>query len=385
MAQISPVPLGQILSSDILPLDKFEAMEGLEQFLMRIFIVEYTESLLPKGKKIEVGLSIAKDAILAMPGLNGISLVLGGLGAAMVKAVLELSSDTWSVTLMAGVRLRFSREWLRSVRRDQGVWVDDDARKHVELTLAGGIRIDHNWAVSIAGTNEFKFGPAMIADTGFVLDGTLVLDLSETSGIPESRAMGLDVTWRGAVFKSLSLHLPDDMDVPIAPDELVLTNFYISSGGLSGSIQGDWSPQIVGQNISGSGSGKLFGMPFGLKSIRLSLVQGAITDVKIKGLLGLTFFKGVTHVDLGFDLDGNLSVRLDLVADNSELPLSSAGINFARLKLSSLGFELSQGMQTVLLSGSIQPLIGAPQLQWPEFGVQKLSVDSQGNTQCATY
>ncbi len=281
------------------------------------------------------------------------------------------------MSISAGTRLRFSRDLLRPVTSDSGDWVDDPTRKHAEIVISAGIEIRDDWSVNIIGANEFRLAPSMISDSGFVIEGTLALDLSDTSSLPETLAMGLGNSWRGAVFKTLTFHLPDDLEVPILPTDLTLTNFHIGSSGISGSVRGNWSPTISGNQISGSGTGTLFGIPFGLKKLNLDLLQSAVTGIEIKGILGLPFFDQALDVELSLDLDGNISLAVDSTTGLKEFTLSSNSTEVMRVEVAHLTVEQYQGVLTVGIGGSIIPRFGG--LDWPTFDVQKLSIDSNGN------
>ncbi len=391
------LPLGQLISLDMFPLDKFDVPEGLEKLLMRVYVVEYEETPLPNGKKMDIGLSVVEEAVLAMPGLDGIKLVFGGLGAAAFKISIELGSGKWAITLAAGARLRFSRELLHPVLEKNGRWVDDPSQKYTELILSAGMIIDQDWDVSFDGTNEFSLAPSMIGDTDFVIEGTLAIDLSDTQSLPETLSMGLGNTWRGTVFKSLTLHIPHDIDVPLLPNALKLTNFHIGSGGISGQISGQWAPQLSQdkKSFAGDGAGKIYGIPFALKEIDLEFKQNTLIKSKIQGAMIFPFFDQPAIVDIGLSTDGDFTIALsaDQIALQTllppdELPQKNAEGLFVftkkdlmKLTVTGIGFEYQDGKFLINVSGSIQPLLrskGNPPLNWPEFDVKSLSIDSDG-------
>lgn len=372
-------PLSELIPVEILPTERFTSEEPFPSVLERILITELDSRRLDPGPgdEITLGLTVDEDAVLSFPGLDGVALVLGGGTATVVEINAQVAPGDVEVRISGGIRLRFPREWLQPVVQQGGVWVNDSSRPFSEIGINADIIIDQDWTFTFDGPNEFVLGPSMIADTGFVIEGTLAIDLSANQSLPETLAMGLDDSWRGVVFKTLTLHLPSDLDVPILPEDLTLTNFHIGSGGLSGSVSGNWSPTVVGTQITGSGAGTLFGMPFGLKKIQLDLLQNAVIGIEIKGVLALPYFDHALDVELGLDLDGNIAITVDSDTGVSEFTLSSNSTEVMHVEVARLTVELFEGVLSVGVGGKITPKFGG--LDWPTFDVQKLSIDADGN------
>lgn len=372
-------PLSRMIPEDLLPFDVITPPPDLIALLDRILVTRYEEQLSAGNVHVDVGLSIAEEVVFELPGLAGISLVLGGASAATLLIGADFSASAWSISLSAGARLRFSREWLRPVVRREHKWEEDLTREYAEISVGAGIRVRNDWSVEIVGTNEFKLDPVMISDSGFVIEGTVALDLSETSSLDETLAIGLGTSWRGVVIKSLRLYLPDDLDVPLLPSELQLEKFHIGSGGVSGRIRGNWTPSVSGTTISGPGSGTLFGMSFGLRSIAVDLQQSAITGSEIKGVFALPYFEKPLDVSIGFDLGGSVAVTVDSATGLAEFTLAPGGTNLMHVLVKELSVAVESGLLTVAVSGRITPLFGAPSLEWPSFDIKRLSIDSEGN------
>ena len=204
------------------------------------------------------------------------------------------------------------------------------------------------------------------------------LDLSQTNSPPEVLALGLGNTWRGVLIKTLvPIHLPPDLAVPILPSDLQLQNFLIGSGGISGTVSGNWSPSISGRIITGPGSGSLFGIPFGLKSISLTIQQNSITGSEIKGSIVLPFFDHVLDVQVTFDLSGNTSITIDSDTGIDDFVLSAGGTDLLRIMVSELSVEVNQGILSISIGGQVTPLFG--DIDWPTFDIKKLSIDSKGD------
>jgi hypothetical protein len=372
-------PLIEVINLELIPLDRLNPTGDLVEILSRILLTRYEgESFDPDpGGRFEVDLSVVQEATFTMPGLDGVSLVFGGATEALVTLGVKMVPDSSQLTIKGGFRIRFPREWLRPVKNENGQWVDDPSLQYAELSLSAGMVIDQDWNVTFEGTNEFRLTPSMIADSGFVIEGTVAIDLSESKSLPETLAMGLGNTWRGVVFKTLTLHLPDDLRVPIVPEDIMLTNFHIGSGGISGSVNGNWTPVISGANISGSGAGTLLGMSFGLKKLQLGLLQNAITAFDVSGMIVLPFFDHALDVELGFDLNGNICISIDSRIGIPEFTVSPASVDLLHVNVEHLTVALLEGALSLSVSGKITPLFG--DLDWPTFYVQRLTIDSHGD------
>lgn len=395
------IPLSKVIRPNLIPLDKICPSEEILDLLDLILVTRFENKKIPgppAGDRIEADLSIEKETVWEMPGLGGFSLVFGGVAGNMVTFGLDLVPGTIQVKLGGGFRLRFPRDWMRPVVKDNGKWLDDPNNKYTEIAVGAAAVIDDKWNVSFDGTNEFTLRPSVICDTGFVLEGTIAIDVSEATSLPETMAMGLGETWRGVIFKSLTLHLPEDLDVPVLPNDLRLTNFHIGSGGISGAISGTWDPQLgpdgnsfTGPNGSTSGIGELFGIPFSLKEIDIELKQNSLVKSRIKGYIIFPFLDQPALVDIGLTARGDFTIALS--ADQAELvamlppeakpELNSEGLwvftkeNLLKLTLKGLGFERRQDKFLVNISGAVKPLIN--DMDWPELDVKTLSIDSEGH------
>ncbi|MDA0167647.1 DUF1080 domain-containing protein [Solirubrobacter taibaiensis] len=376
------IPLSRVLSlDDLLPLDVIQPDPATRAQLDRILVsIEPAELLSGGQERLEIGLAVDAEVIFEFPALDGFALVLGGPQHASVTVVVDRGTTSQVVTLRGGARLRFPRDWLRPVTFDGADWVDDPDRRFSEIVLSAGVTVDQAWNVAFDGADALRLAPSMIGDTGFVIEGKVALDFSIASSLPQTIAMGLGPDWRGVILEELSLHLPRDLEVPILPSDLTLTNFHIGSGGISGSVTGAWTPTVAGNAISGNGAGSLFGLSFGLKSLSVDLLQGALTGMSITGVLGLPFFDHALDVELGLDLAGNLSLAIGSSTGIEQFTLSPGGVDIVDVAISRLGVARREdGVVAVTIGGRFTPLVGAPSLEWPTFDVRSISIDSEGN------
>jgi hypothetical protein len=373
------VPLIQVVGTEIIPLDRLKPTEDKLALLHRVLLMHFEQkSFDPEpGGQLATELSIYPEAVFGLPGLEGFSVVFGGTEEKLISIVFRVAPESLQLRLGGDLCIRFPRNWLRPVTKRDNKWIDNPLCQYTEISLSAEVVIDQDGNVTFDGPNEFSLGPAMIADTGFVIEGSVAIDLSEGRSIPETQVMGFDDTWRGVVFKTLKLNLPNDLDVPLLPNDLILTNFHIGSGGISGAVRGQWTPKVVDAQIGGAGAGTLFGVPFGLKKLDLELLQNAITSMEIKAYLALPYFNQVVDVELNFDLNGNIAITVDSETGYKEFTLKSSSIELMYVVVTSLTIKQQEGVLSIAIGGSITPLFRG--LDWPTFDVKELTIDSEGN------
>lgn len=366
MATPAGLPLPKAFRLDLFPLDRLDPGGDLVEFLSRILVTDYQGTLLSPGPgdSITVGLTIAEELVLELVGLDGFALVIGGASATTLTLGVEMRPNALSVKLGGGVRLRFPRSILKPVVRQGDTWVDDPSRPFAEIEVKAGIIVDQDWNVAFDGANAFTLAPAMIANSGFVVEGSVALDFSETTSLPESTALGLPPSWRGVVFRTLTVHLPDAIVEAVPVASVAFENFHIGSGGVSGRIRLNGAP----------GGGTLAGFPFVPMAFEVTLEQNALTGGELTGRVTLPFFDAPLDVTAGFDLDGNFTMALAGGAGAGIVTLDKPGLlSFA---LERIGFARDQGRFVVSLGGTLTPKVG--DLTWPGFHIDELSIDSDG-------
>ena len=365
MTEITGLPLIKAFKQDLFPLDRLDPGSDIGAILAKILVTEREDELLSPGPggRFRVGLTVAEEVSFDLVGLEGFSLVIGGGATTTISLGASFEPNRWQVMLGAGVRLRFPPNVLKPVMRDGDRWVDDVSRQYAEVEISAGIIVDSDWNVDFDGSNAFKLSAAMIADSGIVIEGDVALDFSETRGLPESAALGLPPSWKGIVFRSLTVHLPDAVAEAVPISSLQFTNFHIGSGGVSGSIA-----------LNGTASGGLIGgFPFQPTRLEIELLQNCLTKAEIAGQLTLSFFDEPLDVVAGFDLDGNFTVTVG--AASGLVELTKPGL--LSLSVDGIRFEHEDDVFLVGISGTITPLVGG--LDWPGFKVEELSIDSEGH------
>lgn len=328
-----------------------------------------------------------REIELKLPALDAVSIALLSTGGfTQVNFALRLRPDfeLRLVNLKAALRVRSA--FLKPVHKDgAGKWVPTlDAQGEpvpAEMTLSG---IDA--VVSAEGdvTAEFPAGapllslpPLQFGDTGIVLEmSDIQLYLSGQQAPPAGAPQG----FKGVAINSAQLHLSGGMAVGGAPDNINATGLLIGSSGFSGDIEAEWNTtyDATAKTFSGSGTGQLFGIPFGLKSVGLGLKQNQFQKSEIKGELLLPFFDEPVEVEIGVNADGGFSVALTGTGPNGLKKLTKP--NIIELELDSIKFELKDGVFVAKLSGEVTPLVGTDKgLKWPGFKVEELSIDSGGH------
>lgn len=361
------IPLPKAFKSELFPLDRLDPGGDIVEFLSNILVTSFEETVFDPGPggSFVVGLTVAEERVINLIGLDGFAVVLGGASATSLTLGVEMRPDSLLVKLGAGARLRFPRNVLKPVVLEGTEWVDDPSRAYAEIAIAAGVIIDQDWNVAFDGANAFTLQPAMVADSGFVIEGNVALDLSESTGLPESTAIGLPPSWRGVVFRSLIVHLPPTISESVPIASVAFENFHIGSGGVSGRIRLNGAPA----------SGKLAGFPFTPTAFEIELKQNALVGIDLAGTLTLPFFDAPVSVEAGFDLQGNLTVGLASADGSGLVSVDKPGL--LAMTLDSLTFAREGGVFSAALGGGITLDVGG--LDWPTVGVQALIIDSTGD------
>lgn len=349
------------------PGDFFSA-DDLPAFLDHIHVVAWEH----RGGTFGLQLAFEGECAVNVPGLDGVSLVLGaGIDGYTLVDVVGKHADPSTLTLQnIRAAVRFSPDLLTPAPDEDG-----NIAAHAEIYVEGSITIDANFDVHVDGFNALTLTPVMVGASGVVLSASDVkLDLSRTSSIPEVLAAGFDESFLGVFIGEAKVELPPGMPA-LAPEDLILTNAAIGSGGVSGTLAATYTPTYddATKQFTGRGAGELFGVPFGLHEVDLSLRANAFERARMSGELLLPFFDAPVGVDLGITHSGALTV--DVSSDDGLATLHKPGV--VDVELDSLGFEVTGDRFVANVSGTIKPLVGG--LDWPAFHVDKLTIDSDGN------
>src|SRR5215217_1804054 len=370
------------------PSDILGEPEFLNEFGLRDFDVhESTGSFGMQGTLIWFN-----EIVFKLPGLDGVSVAfLNENDFTTIPFEFDVQPELALRLPNLSVTLRLDTALLRPVQKQNDRWVpivDAQGRPRPAAIRLDGVGIsadiDGDFEIIMpAGAPQLSLGAVTIGTTGVVLEVDKVRPFfSAKQTPPEGAAPG----FRGLAIESVKLHLPSDWNIPLLPEDLTFEKMLIGTGGFSGVIRGTWNPTFnnVTRTYSGKGSGTLFGIPFGLRSLDFTFKQNVPTSSLLRGEMLLPFFERPVAVDIRIGFDGSLTASLS--ATQPEGVPNESGLvtvekpGLLRLKLESIGFELRDGLFKVKLAGDVTPLVGAAEgLQWPSFHVDELSIDSKGN------
>lgn len=367
--------LGQVLSGISWPVDFFST-DDLPAFLDGIYVVDYRTRTTDDGFVLQSWLAFEGEISLGLPGFDGVKLVAGGgdvAGLTFATITLAFGAETYLTLDNVRLALRFDPSILKPAALNEG----DPVPAFTEIRVEGFITIDKSFDITVEGFDALSVPPCMIGNSGIIIAADDVqLDLSRSTSPPEVLAAGFDGTFIGVYMGMIQVKLPDSLP-ELAPEDLVLRDAAIGTGGVGGWLEAHYSPayEPATKTFGGKGAGDLFGIPFGLEDIKLKLKQNALEESEIMGKLLVPFFDEPVDVEVGIDLDGGFSVRLS--SDDGLYTLTKADL--FSMTLDGIGFEVMDGVFTATLSGAITPLFGAPALEWPTFAVKELSIDAEGN------
>ncbi len=314
-------------------------------------------------------LGLVDELVIPLPLLDGSGFVLGA-GTIDVEALI--TGNAWSVHVNAEIlKLRFSRALLKPAVQQGAEWVvdpDEDSFVEIELPVSLKFTSDVAFEIQWVGDGSLPIGlpKCFVGDSGIAIEANdIEIHLDGSRDLPSGfGTLNLPTGWTGLLIGKASIDLPPALGKAV-PSDLVFEHSAISSGGFSGKISADW-PDLAGS---------VFGLDFALKHLEISFVQNCLTAFAVAGTLQVPFFERPVEVQIGFGLDGNVTIKLTGTDSDGLFTLTKDGV--LEIKLDSLGFELHNGVFLAKLSGKLTPLFG--DLHWPAFDVRELSIDSKGN------
>lgn len=324
---------------------------------------------------------IIDELVLDIPIVDGLAFVIGG-GPVEIKVIMyEGKFDAY--LRIEQLRLRFPREWLKPVivetDPETGVGnfvVDEDQNHFIEIVLPFGLRvtdefdIDPIWPGSEAGTLELP--PSMIGNTGVIIQvDDIAFNFSGNGSKPEKAPDD----WKGLYIENATVYIPEVMN-----GEIHVEGLGIGSGGFYGEIEGEWNLEYDPDGdpkFSGNLAGRVMGMEGGISSIAIEFEQCIPVEFDIQGQILFPFFDEPVEVSIGVGIDGDFQLALADTDEDGMFMLRKESVLEA--KLESIAFEKEDERFIASLSGSVKPLV--PGVDWPEFDVDKLAIDSEGNVQ----
>ncbi|MDQ4144094.1 MAG: hypothetical protein M3198_10200, partial [Actinomycetota bacterium] len=336
---------------------------------------------------LRTDLEILGEAVLGMPGVEAVKLALGDSKQPTVpfRSEIILSDRPKLRVLDLEPRLRFSENFLKPVTRSgsAGPFVPDLTRKaeiplgayNLEISSEGGISLSPRAGVA----TSFTLDPVALGDTGLVL---------EASGIsisldPANPPLGKPAGWQGCLLGNATIYLPDSIATDGGqPVSISFTNASIGPDGVSGTATATWKANYdpTSRTITGDLVGKLGGFTFALESAEISLLNNALIEVSIQGLIRLPYFDQVLRVDVGLSAGGSLTLNISssqppgATENNGIIKFRKEGLLEA--SVDSLALMIGSEGSQITISGNFRPLVA--DLDWPNFDVKVLSIDSTG-------
>ena len=365
--------LGQLLSGISWPVDFFSP-DNLPAFLDDIYVIDYRMRTTNEGFFAQVWVAFSGEVSLGLPGFDGVKIVAGGgdvAGLTFIDFILSVGSESYLSIRDAQLALRFDPSILKPAALSEG----DVVPPFTEIRIEGSITVNQDFDITVEGFDALTLTPCMIGSSGVIIAADdVMLDVSRTDSPPEILNAGFDETFIGVYIGVAQVKLPEGLP-QLVPQDLVLGNAAIGSGGVSGLLEAHYSPtpDLASKTFDGNGAGDLFGIPFGLEDIILRFKQNSLIESKIAGKLILPFFDELVDVEIGIDVGGGFTVKL--AGSNGLYKLKKPGV--LEVELDSLGFEVKNGVFTAKLSGKLKPLFG--DMDWPDFDLKQLTIDSLGN------
>jgi hypothetical protein len=364
--------------------DFFQSADGtFSEILDSLYFTDYSASVSSLGFSLIIDLLIPEELAISLPGLDSLQIVIGStsVGTTSVTVSFFVSEDDFEFRLdNVALALRFPPSILKPVATDP----DSPQSQFVQIETNGSIVVDRNYELKLEGFSGLSLTPAMVGDSGIIISAQeLKLDLSRTSSLPEITSAGFDESFLGIYIGEATVQLPEGLPA-IAPEDLVLRNCALGSGGISGRLEIHYSSAFdsTNQRFTGPGSGDFFGIPFGMRDIDeepavlFDFRENSLRESRVNGQILLPFFDKPLEIEIGITLNGSFLARLGGASGLCTLIVN----NILEIELDSIGFEVKDSLFITKVSGQLTPLFGQDAgLEWPSFDIKELSIDSQGN------
>ncbi len=386
------------------PTDIIAYSDALDLVGLRDF---YAPTLQPNNVFAKGIVQILGEIAFDLPLLPGLSIVIlpgddPNLTEIPFSFLFEAGRFDLNLTGL-GAALRIQSNLLQRVERVDGSYeplLDPQTQMPVplDITLTGGnllFNSDGEFAFTVADGSAptFAIESFMIGDTGLVLaDIEMSVILSEAAAIDVAVDYpALDQASRGVLIKSATLHFPEDLQVGILPDDIILENAFIGTGGFSGKISGGWD--VVETDASNNhtlrsgvnGVGTIFEFNFGIESLAIEFVQNSIVASTIAGYIELPFFDELLKVFISIAGNGNMQVTLaadDPAAGLVEVTregLFTLALNGLTIgKAGTIGYLILDGSITPQFSKDDDTADDEPPV-WGTYAINGLTLDTNGN------
>jgi hypothetical protein len=316
------------------------------------------------GLAIGASLGLQDGIVFDLPGIPGFQFVVSQNGTGEEGGFWLNLYPSFEISI-SGVNLgiRFPSTLLKPVqRRSDGVFqpvqAGGEQNTSLELLIENtGFSLNSNAQVEFLFPSDYVEleidQPFMIGDSGVVIDVNSI----EFTTSP----------YFGVTISEAAVHLPGGLSKKLGVNELKLENACIDGNGFSGEISSTWENDEKDTGF--------FGNRLKLKKVALEFKQNALISSEITGTLTLPFFEKEVDVEIGFDLNGNITLGVK-VGLEEDLEIE----DILKMTVEDVGFELRNGVFTTSLGGELTPLVGTNEgLDWPSFKIKQMTIDSEGN------
>lgn len=359
-------PFSYLISSltDIegLPLDSVMGEFQDAAFLDRFGITDFSGQETATERSQTLTLAFSEEFSFEIPSVSGLEIVLGGSGGVtelpFTVTVDKTTSQFRSAGITGIVTVRFPRAWLKPMRKNTTTneWEEDPSAAHRQVVLTGTISIDQAGQVSFSGSNSFSLPPAMIGDTGVIIEMNDLRIVFNDADVPA----GAPAYFRRGVYIQTAAISMRDPSFPI--QSVSVTDCYIGSGGFSAEID-------VNTNLTG----ELGGFEFSLTQFGLDITQNSVTGCDIQGSLRVPWFDDQVSVKLDIASNGDFSIGLGVSSGVEVLSISG----LLDLKLSAVEFGVKNNVPELALSGELEfGTVGG--LDLPDFVLKRLTINAKG-------
>ena len=383
MADRYYISLRDILDIQDLPFDLFDP--GDESFLDRVEYVNSDVFSSQTSYSVSLSLRVREALQVSLAFLPGFRLLIGqsdpenGLvtvdfsaqagsllseenndieeteseGEALASSVSPLL-DRLSLSIQGDLfSLLLPRELLSPIefqRNDQGQMtgyyrLDDELTIDLGASLVSCEYNGEDWHFDISLFDAEHAGlhlpPVIIGDTGIILEAeSLQLNFSEQNLAEEDRE-----NRKGLYLAQGNLYIPALFNGAIS-----FQDFSIGAGGVTGRVERTFALLFDEdqRTFEGDLATEIFGFAGGISAIELAFNQNVLTTADIRGRILLPFFDAAIDIELGFDLDGNISVFLAEL--DKKVTLGSVGT----VTLHSLGVEHGASGVFIRIGGQLK-------------------------------
>lgn len=305
---------------------------------------------------------------LSIPGIGSFGIAIGNANEVFLEAHLLFDPTGGKCVLVeAPLYIRcLDPSLLTPVTKVGDAWVQelesDGTQKPLEVTFSGVVvEIGSNGEIDLESDSQIALPPVRLGQTGFVVQAQgLELALSDGATLPAVVPSGS----RGFICQNVQVFFPKAWSDSISPNELIVSDVFIGTGGFCGVVSANWipaKPVLIG------------GAALSLQSLLVEFRQSSLAQSKIEANLVVPFFNASIGVHIGFESNGGLTVAVNGQGGLAKLSIP----NVLDLELDSIGLSIDDADAIVRVSGTLIPKIVG--LKCPPIRIEALEIDSKGN------